>query len=152
LSWLVPGSRIRQDQELIDFIQQNEFEKCYAIGDGEVDYFKPWVHFVDQGPADLCICIQIASFDLDDLIDHINLVVQEQIVPDGQIYLALNRYQIRPKKYSTDLSEDFDTAIEQYVRRRISARVDRYIACGDDGGNRFNWIHPLTRFYLRKSQ
>lgn len=148
LSWLPPGTRIQQDQDLIDFIEQNAFEKCYAIGD--VDYFRPWIQFVDQGPVDFCICIQIAPFDLDCLIDHINCVIQQKISPGGHVYLSFNRYQIAPKKYAEGLSDDFDTAIDQYVRGKIQAQVDRYIPCGGDGGNRFNWIHPLTRFYLRK--
>jgi hypothetical protein len=150
LSWLKPGSRIQQDQDLINFIEQNAFKKCYAIG--EVDYFNSYVRFVEQGSVDFCICIQTANFDLDDLIDQINHVIMEHISPGGQIYLAFNRYQIKPKKYSSRLSEDFDTAIDQYVRSRIIAQVDKYIPCGNDGGNKFNWIHPLTRFYLRKNQ
>jgi len=150
LSWLSPGSRIRQDQDLIDFIRQNAFEKCYAVGD--VDYFSPWIQFVDQGPVDFCICIQTAGFDLDDLIDHINCMIQQKISAGGHVYLAFNRYQITPKKYADGLSDDFDTAIDQYVRAKIQARVDRYIPCGEDDGNQFNWIHPLTRFYLRKQQ
>jgi len=150
LSWLKPGSVIRQDQDLIDFIRQNAFEKCYPVGN--VDYFRPWIQFVDQGPVDFCICIQTAAFDLADLIDHINCVIQQKISPGGHVYLAFNRYQITPKKYADGLSDDFDTAIDQYVRAKARAWVDRYIPCGEDGGNQFNWIHPLTRFYLRKQQ
>lgn len=150
LSWLNPGSRIRQDQELIDFIEQNAFKKCYAIG--EVNYFNSWVRFVEKGPVNFCICIQTSNFDLDDLINQLNHVILNHISPGGQIYLAFNRYQIKPKKYSSGLSEDFDTAIDQYVRIKIMAQIDRYIPCGNDGGNKFNWIHPLTRFYLRKDK
>lgn len=149
LSWLIPGATIKQDQDLIDFIRSNGFKQCYAMGDA-ADYFRTYIDFVKQGPVDFCLCIQNSDFDLDDLINDTNSMIAQHLSVHGRVYLSFNRYQIRPKRYGADLSEDFDTAIAQHVTRNIHARVDSYIACGEDAGNKFNWVHPLTRFYLSK--
>ena len=69
--------------------------------------------------------------------------------PNGLIYLALNKYLVLPKCYDRNLSEDYDVAIEEFITKQINATVEKYYACGLDNGNRFNWVHPLTRFYLR---
>lgn len=149
LSWLMPGSVIRQDQDLIDFIKSTGSSR--AIGFGDVSYFNSHIEFVETSLVDLCIYIQTKKFDLDELITHINSVIDQNIVDQGKIYLAFNKYQIYPRKYAQNLPDDFDEAIGVYVKQKIHARIDTYKPCGLDGGNKFNWVHPLTRFYLTKS-
>lgn len=132
----------------MDFIRRSGFTKCCALGD--VEYFRCCIDFVQQEPVDFCIYIQNTEFDFDDLARDLNDVIATRVTPGGRIYLALNRYLIRPRRYAEDLSQDFDTAIGEYAARRILARIDTYLPCGSDGGNRFNWVHPLTRFYMSK--
>jgi len=148
-SWLLPGSRIRQDQDLLDFIKQINAKK--AIGVGDISFFSPWIEFVDSGPVDLCICVETGSFDMNELISRINDIALRELSPEAWIYLSFNKYQIQPRCYDPTLPSDFDEAIRVYVTQRIESQVHEYRPCGLDGGNKFNWVHPLTRFYLRKT-
>jgi len=148
LNWLLPGHTISQDQELIDFVHHTRAKK--VLGIGAVSHFASWINFVDAGPADLCIYIETKSIDVDHLIDSVNRIINLNLVNEAWFYLSFNKYQILPRCYDKDLPEDFDDAIGVYVRRNVDAHVYEYKPCGLDGGNRFNWVHPLTRFYLRK--
>jgi hypothetical protein len=47
------------------------------------------------------------------------------------------------------LSTNYDCAIEEFISKNVNGKIEQYFACGNDGGNQFNWAHPLTRFYLR---
>jgi hypothetical protein len=74
------------------------------------------------------------------------------MLPGSLIYLAVNKYVAIPNQYDCNLSPDYDTAIEQFINTRVNAKIEQYQPCGFDAGNKFNWVHPLTRFYLRAGQ
>lgn len=142
---------IKQDQELIDLIAANNYTQ--ALGVGAVGYFSNYITLVDHGKVDFCIYIQDGKtpFDFNNLIDHVNTIVKENMNTNGSIYLSLNKYTVKPNHYSDNLPDDYDQAIKEFVSSRVNATVEKYYPCGLDGGNMFNWIHPLTRFHLRVS-
>lgn len=147
LSWFAPGHIIRQDQDLIDTIVNGQYTQ--AVGYGSIDYFRNHIKFIDSGPSDFCIYIENKIFDFSQLIKHVNYVIKTQLNNNGLVYLSLNKYLAIPKMYDSSLADDYDCAIEQFVTKNVNARVEKYYSCGNDGGNQFNWVHPLTRFYLR---
>ena len=152
LSWFEAGSVIHQDQQLVDLIQQNHYTK--ALGYGDIDYFKQYINIVESGPVDFCIYIENCfqqPYNFNELIDRVNYIIKMHMNSNGLMYLSINRYLAQPGRYAKNLSKDYDCAILEFVSRHVNARVERYFACGDDGGTRFNWAHPLTRFYLRCS-
>jgi len=138
---------IKQDQELIDLIRLNTYKK--ALGVGDIGYFAQFIDFVDCGPVDFCMYIQLDPFDFDDLIDNINAIIKKDIVTNGLIYLSLNKYIALPRCYDASLPDDYDQAIKEFITTRVNATVEKYFSCGQDQGNMFNGVHPLTRFYLR---
>lgn len=143
--------RIRQDQELIDVIVSNKYKK--ALGVGDVNYFKNFIEFVNCGLVDFCVYIQQEEFNFNDLVDSLNCIIENNMSPGSLIYLSINKYVAIPGKYNaSNLSSDYDTAIEQFIRARVNAKIESYQPCGFDFGNEFNWVHPLTRFYLRIGQ
>lgn len=142
-----PGCCIQQDQELIDLIVSNNYKQ--AVGVGAVNYFSKFIEFVDSGKVNFCIYIQLKPFDFDGLASDINHVIATRMLPGSLIYLSLNKYNAQPKRYNTNLSSDYDVAIEQFINDRVGATVKKYQPCGFDSGNKFNWVHPLTRFHLR---
>jgi hypothetical protein len=148
LSFFKPGCTIQQDQELIDIIANGKY--THAIGHGDIDYFSDYINFVQQGPVDLCIFIINHQFDFDDIVSQVNQTIQTQLRAGGLFYLSLNKYLAIPKNYDTTLPEDYDSAIEQFFLSRINFNICKYIPCGNDQGNQFNWAHPLTRFHIIK--
>lgn len=147
LSLFDPGCVIQQDQELIDVIVNGNYKQ--AIGYGDVDFFKNYITLVDQGPVDLGICILNHSFSFDVVVDQINQLIQNHMAVNGLFYLSINKYLARPDHYDLALPADYDSAIQQFVTDRINYKIEKYLACGNDQGNKFNWVHPLTRFYIR---
>lgn len=149
LSWMPPGAVIRQDQELIAYIQSHGYDR--AIGYGPTDFLRPFINFVEQAPEEFVIYIETGPYNFSQLIDSVNRVIDHKIKQDGRLYLSFNKYQAVPGNYDSDLAEDYDQAIVQYVSTRIAAKLEHYLPCGDDRGNKFNWVHPLTRFYFQKT-
>lgn len=139
--------RIRQDQELIDLLHKYKFSK--AKGYGSVGYFRQFLNFVQDQPVDFCMFIINEPIDFELLCNYINHVIRHDMNSTGYIYLSVNKYLITARCYSEELSEDYDQAIKQFVEQRVEASIETYWACGLDSGNKFNWIHPLTRFFLK---
>lgn len=145
LSWFEPGCRIKQDQELIDLIVTNGYTQAVAIGD--VAYFADHISFVDS-VTNFGIYIVNQPFNFIELVTELNLLINK-ITPGGLIYLSLNKYLAHPMQYDNTLSSDYDIAILEFIEKNVCAKIEKYFPCGTDGGNCFNWAHPLTRFYLR---
>ena len=101
--------------------------------------------------------------DLIDLIEHnaytravaigdvgyFNAIIQKNMNPGGLVYLSLNKYLAVPRCYDANLPKDYDQAIQEFFKNHINATIESYQPCMLDGGNRFNWVHPLTRFHFR---
>lgn len=147
LSWLEPGHMIKQDHDLISTIIDCQY--THALGYGDIDYFKSYINFVSSGPADFCIYIVNEPFDFIEVTTHVNHIIETDMNNNSLIYLSLNKYLAHPKQYDSTLADDYDCAIKQFITKNISAKVEQYHACENDGGQKFNWAHPLTRFYLR---
>lgn len=145
--WIGKECRILQDQELINLIIENNFSK--AIGVGSVDYFKDFIEFVQSGPVNFCIYIQTQEYNFWALAEHLNDIIANGLTSGALLYLSINKYQAVADCYDNLLAEDYDTAILQFVQKNINAKIENYYPCGNDGGVKFNWVHPLTRFYLR---
>lgn len=138
---------IKQDQDLIDLVKRHKFSQAYGYGD--VAYFAEFVEFVRDKRVDFCIAIVNEIFDFEQLCHDVNEIITDHMNPAGLIYLAINKYLVKPRCYAKDLNDDYDQAILQFVSNNVKAYVQDYQACGIDHGNRFNWVHPLTRFLLK---
>lgn len=141
---------IKQDQELLDLIRTKNYR--IALGIGAVGWLHQHIQLVNHGMVDLCIYILNEPFDFDQAIEKINSIIEQNMNSNGLIYWSLNKYLAKPKVYAQDLPDDYDQAIEQFVCRNVHADIEQYHACGKDQGIKFNWVHPLTRFYLRVRQ
>lgn len=138
---------IKQDQELLDYIRINQFTSALTIG--STQWLTNVINTVDQGPVSLCIWIQNSQFKFNQLVQDLNAVIENHLHIGSVIYLAVNKYLADPDRYDHDLDQDYDIAIAQYIGRHVRAKIEQYRPCGLDRGDKFNWVHPLTRFYLR---
>ena len=141
---------IKQDQDLVDLLNKYKFTK--ARGYGDVEYFSQFIDFVQDQPVDFSIFIINEPFDFELLCNNINHVIQHHMNSGGLIYLSVNKYLVTARCYSKELDEDYDQAIKQFVKQQITASIQTYWPCGLDHGNKFNWVHPLTRFLLKVSK
>ena len=139
---------IRQDQDLVDYIKNNNIQQ--ASGSGAVGYFSNFVQFV-KGPSDFYMCIINEPFDFLEMIDDINMIIKNHINVNGMLYLALNKFYANPICYSSDLSSNYDIAIYQFVKEKVHGSIKLFLHNENDDGTYFNFAHPITRFYIQKT-
>lgn len=138
---------IQQDYDLIEYIHKNKIIEAY--GHGEVEYFCDYVTFVG-GPAKFGIMIVNEYYQFSWLEHTVNQVLQDKIQTGGVLYLAVNKFLADSEIQNSITEADYDLAIKQFVELHINATIESYQYNTNDRGKSFNFIHPLTRFYLRK--
>jgi hypothetical protein len=63
------------------------------------------------------------------------------------LYLSINKFLAIPEpQHSVD--NDYDCAIYNYVTKNVKYQLLTYFSGKEDFGKKFNWGHPLTRFYF----
>ena len=147
LGWYAEPVVIKQDHELIEYIKHNHIQHAIIHGD---DFFSQHVNKVDYGPVDLVIWIENQSFDFEQLVNNINTEITNNLSQNGTLYLAVNKFLCSKSQYTTDLPDDYNYAIFDYVTKNVNAVTEKYFPDLDGEGTMFNWVHPLTRFYFRK--
>jgi hypothetical protein len=140
---------IKQDAELIDYLRNTHVKECAAMGD--VEYFNQYVTFVNF-QSNFGILVQNTSFQWQDLANTINCFLREKIKSTGILYLAINKYLAKPINHVPLLSDDYDLAIYEFIKLNIQdlAQIKSYSFDPNDQGLKFNFAHPLTRFYLQR--
>ena len=137
------GDMILQDHELLDFVNHNNIHKIKYIGDSN--------HLEDilgkkSEVGDMCVYLVNSLFDLEQVVDTCNKEIQ--CLPlNGIFYLSLNKFLLQSKPQQ-GINADYDSALHNFVIDRIQFPLLRYYSGAVDGGKRFNWVHPLTRFYF----
>jgi hypothetical protein len=149
LSWFDQPVMIKQDNELIEYIQANNIKHARIHGDNGV--FSQYVTPVNHC-CDFAIYIENSwqPFDFDELIQKLNYEIQNYLCDKGVLYLAVNKFLCMPRCYDSTLPENYNDAIVQYLKRNINAEMKTAIVPAHIQGDAFNWIHPLTRFYFVK--
>lgn len=139
---------IQQDHELIKYIRQNNITEAYGYGD--VDYFCDRVTFVDYATNFGIVIINTSCYNFVWLKDTINSILHTKIQKNGVLYLAINKFLAQYIDQNAITEANYDLAIEQFIKINIDATIDSYQYEPNDCGQSFNFVHPLTRFYLRK--
>jgi hypothetical protein len=67
----------------------------------------------------------------------------------GIVYLSINKFLAAPVKYKKNTDDNYDQLIYQFVNENIKAEILSYSYVKNDHGIMFNFVHPLTRFYLK---
>jgi hypothetical protein len=63
-------------------------------------------------------------------------------------YLSVNKFLAIPEPQN-DAVDDYDVAIFEYVEKNVCYPIVKYYNGKDDYGQKFNWGHPITRFYFQ---
>jgi hypothetical protein len=147
LSWFADPVAIQQDQDLIDYIKNNQIQCAMIHGD---NFFSQYVTTVDTGMVDFIIWIENQSFDFDQLILNLNQTIANNLCNNGVIYIAVNKFLCQGRNYATELPDDYNEAILTYLKINVNATLEKYLFDHRSSGSCFNWVHPLTQFYFRK--
>ena len=137
------GDMILQDHELLDFVTHNDIHKIKYIGDSK--------HLEDilgkkSAAGDMCIYLVNSFFDLEQVVETCNKEIK--CLPlNGIFYLSLNKFLLQPIPQQ-DINANYDSALYNFIIDRVQFPLLRYYSGAVDGGRRFNWVHPLTRFYF----
>ena len=137
------GDIVLQDQELLNFVEYHNIQKIRYVGDSkhlELIVGKK----SDQG--EMCIYLIKSPFELSHVVEVCNKELA-RLAPGGILYLALNKFLLEPCSQEA-VNPNYEAAIYDFVVSHINYPVIRYHSGIIDGGQRFNWIHPLTRFYF----
>lgn len=138
---------IQQDQDLVNFINTNHYTTAFGYGD--VEYFSQYITFINTGIVDFCIFIINTPFEFGELVEKINHVIQHNVNKHGILYLAINKFLAFPLNYSHNVDADYDQLLYQFIKEQVNAEIMSYDYVHNDRGQMFNFVHPLTRFYLK---
>jgi hypothetical protein len=139
LNWY-DGDTIEQDYLLEQFVHNNNINGIRYLGDA--DYLKPILK-KDSQDINLCVYLANSPFKFSELVKICNQELQNTSL----LYLSINKFQAIPEP-NLSVIEDYDTAIYQYLIDNVYYKLINYTSGKNDGGKKFNWVHPLTRFYF----
>jgi hypothetical protein len=131
-----------QDHELISFAEQYEVNGINYVGDTQ--YLESVVGRHALSQYKMCVFVVNSLFDFDQVIATCNHEITN-LPASGFLYLALNKFLAMPKSQD-QLPDSYDSAIFQVITNGVNASLFKYYNCCIDGGQRFNWVHPITRF------
>ena len=139
---LYDGNMFMQDHELISFIEQYDIKGITYVGDTQ--YIESVVGGHASSHYEMCVFVVNSLFDFDQVIATCNHEINN-LPANGFLYLALNKFLAIPKSQE-QLPNNYDSAIFQVITNGVNASLFKYYNGCIDSGQRFNWVHPITRF------
>lgn len=137
------GDLVLQDQEILDFVEYHNIQQIRYVGDSQ---HLELILGKKSEQGDMCVYLIKSPFKLDHVVEVCNEELQ-RLRPGGILYLAFNKFLLEPCAQPT-VNPNYEAAIYDFVVSRIHYPLIRYHSGVIDGGKRFNWLHPLTRFYF----
>lgn len=141
LNWY--GDICQQDYDLIEFVTKNNITSVNYLGDSW--HLKPIIGDPSANPK-LWIYLVNHSFKFSLLVKTCNEILMN-MASNSFLYLSINKFLAIPEPQDkVDL--DYDDAIYNYITNNIKYPLLAYFNGKEDFGKKFNWGHPLTRFYF----
>lgn len=139
------------EQQLSSVLNISEYAEWDTVGQQQ----RLWDQFSKgSAPWDLIMYFNNTQIvELGDLCRRIDNLV-DQLSPNGQIYMAMNKWCIRvATPDSTLINHDFDSALPLYVQRKLTNfKINKYCYIPDERGGIGNWVHGNNRFWLAKHE
>ena len=133
----------QQDHDLLQFVINNNITAIKYLG--ECSFLKSVIKR-ESDDARICIFLANYPFKFSEIVNTCNQEI-EKMLPNSFFYLAINKFFAVPEPQQSVL-DDYDDAIYEYIKNKINYPIIKYFSGKDDYGQRFNWGHPLTRFYF----
>jgi hypothetical protein len=133
----------QQDYDLIQFVTNNNIKAVKYLGD--CSFLKSVLKRNLPDPK-ICVFLVNQPFKFSELINTCNQEIKNML-PNSFFYLAINKFLAIPEPQE-NVTDDYDDAIHEYIKNNINCNIIKYYNGKDDYGQKFNWGHPLTRFYF----
>jgi hypothetical protein len=144
LNWY-GGNTIQQDYDLQQFIFDNNITNIDYFGDCD----QLQLHAVRKKKhCQISIYIVNRPEKISNIVNKCNQIIN-QLKPKDFVYLSINKFLIQHEP-GLSFVEDYDESIFNYVSVTATLPVLKYYSGKNDSGKKFNWVHPLTRFYFLK--
>jgi hypothetical protein len=140
------GSTIQQDYDLEQFIINRNILSIEYFGDS--DYLKLILE-KETSPGQLCVYLANRPIKLSNIVSNSNKILKK-LQPEGILYLSINKFLLVPEPQSV-VVDDYDDAIYNYITTHVKSTLIDYYSGKNDGGKKFNAVHPLTRFYFQNA-
>jgi hypothetical protein len=134
-----------QERDLQEFVNDHQITSIYYLGD--CDRIRSLLGHDVKENCELCVMIYNRQFRFSEIVLECNRILPT-LVPGGFLYLSVNKFLADPEP-NLDNPEDYDLSILHYMLRHIPYPLIGYYSGRIDAGQRFNWVHPLTRFIYR---
>jgi hypothetical protein len=132
-----------QDYELKTFVEDHGIDTITYVGD--TDRIESLLGKAGKSQQ-LCVYVVNSEFSFSDVamqcMEQIN-----KLDNNGVLYLSLNKFLAQPEPWSQS-QENYDMTILNYMITHVPRVLLHYHSGFVDNGWRFNWSHPLTRFYF----
>jgi len=144
---------IPQEQQLLNFIIENNIKTLRLIGDVDPIYAKNISqHYTtyDQDSPELLI---VFANHLEMKLENIFKLVDQQIhdCKPTWIYIAINKYLVTTDKTWNNLTDNYDLDLLNIVSEYISKRNYKELVRNNilDQGSSYNFVHPTTNMYFK---
>lgn len=141
-SWY-QGAATQQDYDLLNFIVNNNITDVKYFG--QCSFLKSIIKRESTTPQ-IIVFLANDFFKFSELVNFCNVEIAN-LTPNSFFYLAINKFLAIPEPHDW-VSNDYDDAIYEYIKNKINYNILKYYSGKDDYGQKFNWGHPLTRFYF----
>jgi len=138
------GNIFEQDYLLKVFVEQKQISRIlYLEDDGHVQSI---IGHQVETDAQMCVYVVNRTFQFSSIIKICNETLSK-LGKGSWLYLSINKFLAIPEP-QLEIPEQYDDAIYSYITSGVKYKLQDYITGKNDYGNRFNWVHPLTRFYF----
>ncbi len=130
------------------FVQENQFKRVFHIKDNYLDFTFNTVESVKDADLVLITDQKFSRTTCKQIIENINSLLED--CPD--IFLCLNRHYLNITGTETDdsLPDDYESAIEQWLRKALGLPIVNYSERFLDDGQYYTWVIPDQKFYIKK--
>ena len=139
---------LHEHTKIENFVKTNGFQKVYHIKDNNLDFKFTTTDNIKQADLILVTDQKISRYRCKDIISKINALIDEC----PSIYLCLNRHylNITGTEIDTTLPDDYEQAIETWLKKNLDYTVKNYSERFIDDGQYFTWVIPDQKFYITK--
>ena len=133
-----------------NFVESNGFKQVYHIKDNYLNFNFQTTEYIKQADLILITDQKFSRYRCKDIILKIKALMDSC----PSIFLCLNRHylNITGTEIDTSLPEDYEQAIEAWLKKNLSYSVTNYSERFIDDGSYFTWVIPDQKFYIKKNE
>jgi hypothetical protein len=144
---------IPQEQQLLNFIIENNIRTLQLVGDVDPIYTKNisqhYITYAQDSPDLLIVIANHLDMKLENILELVDHLIHN--FNPTWIYIAINKYLVTTDKTWDNLTDDYDLDLLNIVSKYISKRNYKELVRNNilDQGSSYNFVHPTTNMYFK---